>query len=216
MEDRIGQRLLRMFGLPLAVAGEKPDKPEKAEILAPPGERMPRMSEDRVARFEANPFLGEEAWTPREMPDAPRAAPADEGSASQVAEHAAPAPAREEVTEKAPAHLEQAETKEKQEVEEGHEAESRDQEERDEEDRPGGAWLLEEGAQEEAERSRGLRQREALGEESRCHGTVEDGTRCLRKPIDGKAYCLEHTAGSAGEEPTVERVEARRADRSPD
>src|SRR5688572_27271953 len=116
MEDRIGQRLLRMFGLQLAVAGEKPEKAEKAETLAQPAERAPRMQEDTVARFEANPFFGEEAWTPKEMAE-PRHA-AEEPDASRLAESVVPATAREEVTEKAPAHLEETETREKQDVEE--------------------------------------------------------------------------------------------------
>jgi hypothetical protein len=117
----------------------------------------------------------------------------EEPDASQVAEEAFSADVRkEEVTEKTEAFLEEAEEPEHTEVEEAHASEHQYEEARDEEDRPGGAWVMEEAREAEQEETRGLRQHQALGEENRCHGTTAEGTRCLRKPVEGKAYCREH------------------------
>jgi hypothetical protein len=192
MEDRIGQRLLRLFGLNLDLKNAAaPLAPQAAEPPPPP-------KEDTVARFEANPFAAPDAWSARDLPEQPVQAPppqAEERDARELAEQAAPAQAREEVTEKAPAHVEEAEVQEKRDVDESKESDRGDDEQQ-EKDEHGGGWVMEEAAQEESEASKGLRNLEVLGEETRCHGLIEDGTRCLRKPIDGKAYCAEHSVGT--------------------
>jgi hypothetical protein len=42
-----------------------------------------------------------------------------------------------------------------------------------------------------------------LGEAARCKGALEDGTRCLRKPVAGTSYCREHYASpGVGPDPT--------------
>lgn len=91
----------------------------------------------------------------------------------------------------------QQETKEpdKKENAEAKEAEHQQQEERDEEDKPGGGWVMEEDEAEEQDQKRGLRDAGVLTDQNRCKGTLEDGTRCLRKPVKGLGYCREHTAG---------------------
>lgn len=61
----------------------------------------------------------------------------------------------------------------------------------DEEDRPGAAWLAEE-LEERERRRRSGRGTEGLGAAHRCRGTLSDGSRCLRKPMQGTPYCREH------------------------
>lgn len=56
--------------------------------------------------------------------------------------------------------------------------------------------------QEEEQRANALRIEDALGEQMRCRGILEDGARCIRKPVLGIPYCREHAsavyAGDAG------------------
>lgn len=91
------------------------------------------------------------------------------------------------------------ETKEKKEARESAEAKEAEKErERDEEkddrEKHGGAWAQEEQEQDEQPKKRrgALYESDLLGERTRCHGKLEDGTRCLRKPLEGSAYCREH------------------------
>lgn len=62
----------------------------------------------------------------------------------------------------------------------------------DQDDKPGGAWIPEELEGQEISSKRGLRASDSLGEAHRCSGTLDDGTRCLRKPVKGTPYCREH------------------------
>lgn len=90
--------------------------------------------------------------------------------------------------------------KEKEEEREGRERDKdrgRDRErerDQDEEEKPGGAWVQEELDQREEDKKRrsGIRDEDTLGSGSRCRGHVEDGSRCLRKPMQGTPYCREH------------------------
>ena len=68
------------------------------------------------------------------------------------------------------------------------------QEDQDEEDKPGAGWVAEENEEEGDEKKRALRDADLLGQQSRCRGVLEDGTRCLRKPNEGTPYCAEHAA----------------------
>jgi hypothetical protein len=89
--------------------------------------------------------------------------------------------------------------KEQREVRETKEHEKeRDQDERgdDEREKHGTPWVMEEmDREEEKKRRRGIRLDDALGAETRCHGLLEDGSRCLRKPMPGTPYCRQHTTG---------------------
>jgi hypothetical protein len=67
---------------------------------------------------------------------------------------------------------------------------------RDEDEKHGSAWLQEELEREEEEqRRRGVRDEDALGGYTRCRGHLDDGTQCLRKPVQGTPYCREHAFG---------------------
>jgi hypothetical protein len=58
-----------------------------------------------------------------------------------------------------------------------------------------GHWKPESSALSEDEaRQNALKIADALGEHVRCRGMLEDGARCLRKPILGIPYCREHAA----------------------
>ncbi len=46
--------------------------------------------------------------------------------------------------------------------------------------------------EEEKKNGRGVRAEDALGDYTRCRGHQEDGSRCLRKPMQGGPYCREH------------------------
>lgn len=66
-----------------------------------------------------------------------------------------------------------------------------------------GGWKSEHCAlEEEQKQANALRIEDALGEQMRCRGMLEDGTRCIRKPVMGIPYCREHAsavyAGEAG------------------
>ncbi len=93
----------------------------------------------------------------------------------------------------------QAEAKEQQELKEQREADQSEQqqekdqqEQQDEDEKPGAGWVLEEHEDEKKRRKFGLRSADSLGHQTRCKGTLEDGSRCLRKPSEGSPYCLEH------------------------
>jgi hypothetical protein len=66
-----------------------------------------------------------------------------------------------------------------------------------------GRWQPETcNVEEQEQRANALRIEDALGEQMRCRGVLEDGARCIRKPILGIPYCREHAsavyAGDAG------------------
>lgn len=86
------------------------------------------------------------------------------------------------------------EQKEQHEAHEKNEADrQRDEREKDDDQKRGGAWVQEELEREEEEKKRGgLRLDDALGDLSRCRGVLEDGTLCLRRPVQGTPYCREH------------------------
>jgi hypothetical protein len=86
--------------------------------------------------------------------------------------------------------LEQRDQREAREKERQKERDDRD----DEEQKHGGAWAFEEAAAEEEQPAkRGLAStREVYADNARCKGILDDGTRCLRKPVKGVGYCREH------------------------
>jgi hypothetical protein len=85
---------------------------------------------------------------------------------------------------------EQQRTKESHESEQKHR--ERDQERDDQREQHGQAWVQEQLAADDPPERHGLYDRDALGEVDRCRGALEDGSRCLRKPIEGSSYCREH------------------------
>jgi hypothetical protein len=106
---------------------------------------------------------------------------------------------REEKTDDArgQAALEAKEKKEAREANDAKEAERERERERDDQkddDQKGGAWAQEEEQQQDEPKKRrgALREEDVLGASVRCHGKLEDGARCLRKPVPGTPYCREH------------------------
>lgn len=95
---------------------------------------------------------------------------------------------REDVLREAPA--EETETREIQ--AEKTEGERPKDESEDEEDRPGWGWLADEAEERERDEKRRVGGSDPLGATHRCRGHLEDGTRCLRRPIGGTPYCLVH------------------------
>ena len=85
---------------------------------------------------------------------------------------------------------EHGETKEKSETQD---AEQQQREDQEDEDKPGAGWVMEEADEDEGEEHRGLRRDQVLTDQTRCSGQLEDGTRCIRKPVAGLGYCREHT-----------------------
>lgn len=62
-------------------------------------------------------------------------------------------------------------------------------------DAVGAAWFLEQRELEDEHKpAGGLRQADALDENSRCRGILEDGNRCLRRAQQGTPYCPAHAA----------------------
>jgi hypothetical protein len=80
----------------------------------------------------------------------------------------------------------------------------------------GESWLMEAPNPEDAERANhGIRQMDVLNEKTRCRGALEDGSRCLRRALDGTPYCREHAfkigapvEASPATEPAQEAFEA--------
>lgn len=99
--------------------------------------------------------------------------------------------AKEEV--KTAARQETHEERERRDQQERERHRDQQQQKKDEDEGAGSGWVMSEQEAEEAEeRRRGLRDGDVMGEAHRCHGMIEDGSRCLRKPISGTPYCREH------------------------
>ena len=90
------------------------------------------------------------------------------------------------------------ETKEQQEQRDQKEAREKerqkDRDEDEEEKKHGSGWVLEDAEDsEDVPQKRGLGSTaEVYNDNARCKGLLEDGTRCLRKPLKGVGYCREH------------------------
>lgn len=93
-----------------------------------------------------------------------------------------------EAQEAAEAH----EAKEPQEAEAEHQGGGRGQDEEDERDKPGGAWVAEELEDKSDKDNVALKSPDALADAHRCRGSLEDGSRCLRRVVKGSHYCREH------------------------
>ena len=88
---------------------------------------------------------------------------------------------------------EQAEPKELREQVEAKDLHHPQQDKRDkEEDGKGaGAWVLEDGEDEDEERRKGGAA-QVFSDAERCNGHIEDGSRCLRKAKEGTPFCSVH------------------------
>jgi hypothetical protein len=62
----------------------------------------------------------------------------------------------------------------------------------DEEERPGWGWVAEEAEERERRRKFTLEGADPMGAANRCRGHLDDGSPCLRKPMDGTPFCREH------------------------
>jgi hypothetical protein len=89
----------------------------------------------------------------------------------------------------------QKEAKEERERIETKDKEQKQRDEREEErEKPGGAWVQEDPDEDEQGHERKLRDADELTDQNRCKGILEDGSRCLRKPLKGLSHCREHSA----------------------
>lgn len=167
---------------------------------------LSEMGKDAGAFFEAS------AEAPAEGPGSERASaeggelregPAearDKGEAREGAEareaDEAPAAPGERIGEAAPekeaAEAPPSEGEAHAEDEEGDGGQSGGEDPDDEEERPGAGWLAEEAEEREKRRRFQVDGADPLGATHRCRGHLEDGTRCLRKPLEGTPYCREH------------------------
>lgn len=106
---------------------------------------------------------------------------------------------REEKTDdaRAQAHGDKKQLEEQKEARENKEHErerERQRDEREKDDEKKRQAYVEEQLEreEETKNGKGLRSDDVMGAHSRCRGHADDGTRCLRKPMQGAPYCREH------------------------
>ncbi|MBK6687529.1 MAG: hypothetical protein IPG45_23860 [Deltaproteobacteria bacterium] len=198
-------------------AGEKPGL-EKGTVLGPDGQALAGLGYNHEDRQSALKNLTEQSNVSRfldavhEQHEAPRLfaeqknetgetkGTKTELDAKELAKDGDTQLRKDETVEdkKAAAQLEtkeQEQVKEKHETKEAeHEGRERQKDEREDEEKHGHGWVLEEHEEDTPEGKRTLRTGDTLGDHHRCHGTIEDGTRCLRKPTKGTPYCPEHGA----------------------
>lgn len=135
---------------------------------------------------------GAEAKDKAETPGQPKEAkdaPADNNKSEARRETADEARVQGQAEAKEAA--EARETRETQEAESGQQ-QRQQKDEQDEEDKPGAGWLAEEFEERDEDRKAGLRTPDAMGNPNQCRGTLDDGSRCLRKPVKGMQHCREH------------------------
>ncbi len=76
---------------------------------------------------------------------------------------------------------------------EARERDRRERDDRDDDRKQGAGWVLEEMEQEDHRPRQGLKSDAGVfTDTNRCRGTLDDGTRCLRRPVKGIGYCREH------------------------
>lgn len=86
---------------------------------------------------------------------------------------------------------EQAETRD---AREAHEHRRVEREKPDEEDKHGHAYAFLDPEEDADEGESGYRSTEVFADSERCHGVVEDGTRCVRRAREGRPFCRVHQA----------------------
>lgn len=84
---------------------------------------------------------------------------------------------------------------------EQHPNERKEEEEEGREQQRGQGWDDPEHQKEDEDGERGQYDPDAIGDGARCRSQLEDGTRCLRKPLHGTNYCREHAVDSHAIDP---------------
>ncbi len=93
----------------------------------------------------------------------------------------------------------QKEAKEQAEPREGRDPPERrvEREKPDEDDKHGHAYAFTDPEEDEEDRGSGYRSSEVFADAERCHGTMEDGTRCVRRAREGRPFCRVHVHGTS-------------------
>lgn len=164
---------------------------------------------ENVARFlrdpEVDKLLKKEA---KEAKEAAQSEQPDKGAENKTTEQRERQDVqRQEVRRDEKAEDARAFAKEQQQQQEAketqkHEAEHRREQEKDEEKerQQAQAWGWDEPDRERDEdQERGAYQPDIFGDGNRCRASLDDGGRCLRRPVEGTNYCREHAAGAIGE-----------------
>jgi hypothetical protein len=181
--ERLQDAIARLGGDDSKGAGAT--KPDDGAAAAP----APREQGDQVERPEVNPFLGAgEGPAASELPlEQPKVE--EPPAESRAIETAKKDDADTDVME-AYAPPEEGEARDVEEAEPEH----RQRDDDDEAEGRGAGWVAEDREEPGVEDQPGLREARALGDDTRCSGRVADGSRCLRKAIEGTPYCREHAA----------------------
>ena len=125
--------------------------------------------------------------------DKPTKEQADTFTKRDVQESARDQLAQERAQEAQQQVVEQQEPKELREQAEQHEHPLPQQEKRKEQDdaKGGNAWVLDDDEDDSSEKSHG-NEAQVFSDIERCHGHLEDGSRCLRKAKEGSPFCPVH------------------------
>lgn len=94
----------------------------------------------------------------------------------------------------------QREAKEQAEARESREAPEHRRVERDkpdDEDKHGHAYAFLDPEEDADEQESGYRSSEVFADAERCHGVMEDGTRCVRRAREGRPFCRAHLHGTS-------------------
>lgn len=167
------------------------------------GTRKNVAEKENLARFLQDPnaevekLLNKDAKTDAPAEDKKGAEAGREPAAKETREAQQKEARREERADEARAQAREAEqVREQRETREAESAREREQErERDRRQGEGhghGHGHDERQQEDEREPQGGASEEGAIGEMFRCKGTLEDGSRCLRKPMEGAPYCREH------------------------
>lgn len=155
---------------------------------------------ENLQRFLKDPELPkkeEAANKPSDDRDAKAARDAERAEAKEVREAQRAEVRKDERAEDVKAHQLRDTKQEEAREERGHHEHDRhkDDKDKDDERQRHGQPYVPEDLESAEESPRGKYDRDALGDAARCRGTLEDGERCLRKPVAGTSYCREHYAG---------------------
>ena len=135
--------------------------------------------------------------TPAEAKETPAEAKAETAEAREGHDAMPREAKKEERAEEAREHgQEAAEQKEAREAHEAKDPQQQQQQDREEEEGKGAhAWANDDPDAEEGDERRGIGTSQFDHDDAtRCHGFSLDGSRCVRRPLDGCPFCAEHKA----------------------
>jgi len=152
-----------------------------------------------ILRFLKDPKADLKTTKPQRMSghetpaDKTSQSPSDTFTKKEVQESAKEQIAQERAQDNQQHAIEQQEPRELKEHAEAHEHVSPQQEKRKEqEDSKGGnAWVLDDDDETNSEKESGS-EAQVFSDVERCHGHLEDGSRCLRKAKEGSPFCAIH------------------------